>query len=73
MMPLEVENGSQSVLNVEDERLVIVNVPGRKNTFEYDWSFDKTSTQRQVYQSMCKPLIENIFEGFNATFFACEF
>ena len=73
MMPNEIETGAASVLNVEDDRIVSVNVPGRKNMSEYDWSFDQNSNQQQVYQSMCKPLIENIFEGFNATFFACKF
>ena len=37
---------------------------------EFDWVIGETASQRSVYESMCEPLIGNIFEGFNATVFA---
>jgi len=44
----------------------------KKHRFEYDWAFDEQTSTRTVYELSCRPLIENIFEGFNATFFACK-
>lgn len=43
-----------------------------KQRFEYDWAFDEKTSTRTVYELSCMPLIQNIFEGFNATFFACK-
>jgi hypothetical protein len=69
----EVEMSSTSVVNSERGKFVQTKVPGRKSShFEYDWSFDASSTNRIVYEMSCRPLIENIFDGFNATFFACK-
>ena len=45
-------------------------IPSKSNRFDFDWAFGPNSTQREVYDAMCRPLIENIFEGFNATVFA---
>ena len=41
-----------------------------QRTFDYDWCFDKNVGQRAVYDSMCKPLMEHVFNGFNATVLA---
>lgn len=68
----EVDSGANAALKVDNENVVSIHAPGRRNTFEFDWSFDEKSSQASVYHAMCKPMIENIFEGFNATFFACK-
>ena len=44
----------------------------KKTHFNFDWAFDANSNQRQIYNDMCFPLIERVFEGYNATFFACK-
>ena len=38
--------------------------------FNFDCVFDWTSTQIEVYDNAAKHLVEQIFEGFNATIFA---
>ena len=67
----EVEASSANVIASDKGKYVLTKTPAKKNCFEYDWSFDATSTNRIVYDLSCRPLIENIFDGFNATFFAC--
>ena len=69
------EGGTSSSVTTEDTQGRIV-VSGdnnaRKNGFSFDWVFGVNSEQRQLYDSMCMPLIEKFFEGYNATFFACK-
>jgi hypothetical protein len=43
-----------------------------KNNFQFDWAFGSTSLQDRIYDEMCKPLIEKLYQGYNATFFACK-
>ena len=38
--------------------------------FTYDYVFGSTSTQEQVYSQAINPLVESLFEGYNATVFA---
>jgi kinesin family protein 2/24 len=68
----ELDASSSAVIGSESGKFVVTKSPAKKNCFEYDWSFDSHSTNKSVYEASCKPLIENIFEGFNATFFACK-
>ena len=68
----EIESSSVSVIDCERDKFVLTKPPAKKSCFEYDWTFDSASTSRNVYESSCRPLIENVFEGFNATFFACK-
>jgi hypothetical protein len=63
------ENGQVNLQNNKDE---MINNIRNKNSFQFDWSFDQDSTQDKIYESMCHPLIEKFFEGYNATFFACK-
>lgn len=68
----ELEASSPSVVGSEASKFVITKPPAKKTSFEYDWSFNQASSNRDVYEKSCRPLIENIFDGFNATFFACK-
>jgi hypothetical protein len=43
-----------------------------RNTFSYDWCYDANSQSTQLYEEMCLPLVTKVFEGYNATFFACK-
>lgn len=63
-------NGQVLLTNGRDE---FVNNVRNKNTFQFDWSFGPNSCQDGVYKEMCQPLIEKLFEGYNATFFACKY
>lgn len=37
---------------------ITANHPSRATKFDFDWAFGPNSTQHEVYDSMCKPLIE---------------
>ena len=68
----ELEASSGAAVYSESDKFVLTKGPVKKTCLEYDWSFDPASTSRMVYEQSCRPLIENIFDGFNATFFACK-
>lgn len=42
----------------------------REHRFVFDQLFDEDATQEQVYNSTTRPLLNNIFDGYNATVFA---
>lgn len=69
LLGMEVEAGAESVIKCSCKR-VTMSVPSKKNTFDFDWCFGPTTSHRDVYDQVCKPLVKNIFEGFNATVFA---
>ena len=69
LLDMELEAGADSVIKCTSKR-VVMNVPSKKNTFDFDWSFGPRASHREVYDEVCKPLVKNIFEGFNATVFA---
>ena len=68
----ELEISASPVIASESNKFVLTKTSSKKSRFEYDWSFDTDSTNKVVYESSCQPLIENVFDGFNATFFACK-
>lgn len=68
----ELEASSSAIVESDSSKFVLTKSPAKKSCFEYDWSFGSKSTNRDIYENSCKPLIENIYEGFNATFFACK-
>eukprot|EP00727_Mastigamoeba_balamuthi_P014746 m51a1_g9898 putative kinesin heavy chain (1745) ;mRNA; r:63098-72382 len=42
----------------------------KEHTFAFDRVFDGTSTQQMVYDDAAKPIVGDLFNGFNATIFA---
>ena len=71
MVAYECEHGAINAVQADREgRSVHVNLPARKNNFDFDWVFPPTASQQHVYDALCKPMINKIFEGFNATVFA---
>ena len=68
----ELGENASSTVHTEPGGRVVTYQDNKKNNFNFDWSFDSDSSQRAVYDSMCKPLIDRVFEGYNATFFACK-
>ena len=57
-----------------------VEIPGEKKElgksaigklkFNYDYVFDMSSTQHQIYETAALPIVESVLEGFNGTIFA---
>ena len=60
----------------EDEKegksttLTIKMEEGARHTFTFDQVFDVESTQREVYAGSARPIIEDVFKGYNGTVFA---
>lgn len=40
---------------------------GKQRDFQFDYVFDSTSSQDDVYERLMKPLIRDLFQGFNAS------
>ena len=70
--PNEIAQGSASVVECDDSgSLVITGPAGSRKQFDFDWAFDENMTNTNVvYEKMAAPLVENIFNGYNATFLA---
>lgn len=49
---------------------VVVQANGKSADFNFDRVFAPSATNMQIYQTICKDLIQGVFEGFNATIFA---
>lgn len=82
----ETKDGHQSIVEFEHGQRVIVNNVGespsdqlgtrsgeRNNlaqVYEFDAVFDWTSSQETVYNSVCRPIVDSVLEGYNGTIFA---
>ncbi|KAJ1443025.1 P-loop containing nucleoside triphosphate hydrolase protein [Ochromonadaceae sp. CCMP2298] len=64
----ETEEGAHCVLNTDGR--FVQTTSARKHNFEFDWAFDASVGTQELYEATCRPLIDQVFEGFNATFFA---
>ena len=40
------------------------------NTFTFDYVYDQTATQRLVYETTARPIVDSSLSGYNATIFA---
>ena len=49
---------------------VDVTCEGTKHEFTFDAVFGQDSTQTEIYERVGKPVVENLFKGFNGTIFA---
>jgi kinesin family protein 4/21/27 len=70
LLTSELDAAAESVIKAERGKRIVATVPAKKNAFDFDWAFGQNKSHREVYDSMCKPLIKALFEGFNATVFA---
>ncbi|KAL0218982.1 hypothetical protein P9112_004635 [Eukaryota sp. TZLM1-RC] len=81
----EIEGGFRNVVRVVDDHVICfdpddsfgtrrVTIPGSRrpkdSKFAFDRVFDCNATQREVYEATAKPLINDVFQGYNATVFA---
>jgi hypothetical protein len=70
LLPHELEAGAESVIKADRSSRIIASIPAKKNAFDFDWAFGPFSDHREVYDSMCRPLVSSVYEGYNATVFA---
>uniref|UniRef100_A0A6I8SB11 Kinesin family member 4A n=1 Tax=Xenopus tropicalis TaxID=8364 RepID=A0A6I8SB11_XENTR len=68
LVPKELNEGCKTCLTfVPGEPQVIV---GTEKSFTYDYVFDPSTEQEEVYNSAVGPLIKGLFKGYNATVLA---
>uniref|UniRef100_A0A8C3RPJ3 Kinesin family member 4A n=1 Tax=Chelydra serpentina TaxID=8475 RepID=A0A8C3RPJ3_CHESE len=68
LVPKEISEGCQMCLSfVPEEPQVIV---GNDKSFTYDFVFDPSAEQEEVFNTSVAPLIRGIFKGYNATVLA---
>lgn len=78
--PLDDENllNNQNFIEVdpEDDRKIIIKDPDPNNRkysevgFRFDQLFSKEVSQEEVFNSICKPQVEHVLNGFNCCCFA---
>lgn len=82
----EISNGHQSIVEFEDkDKIVVHDVSAspsdhlgtksgeRQNSsriYYFDAVFDCGSNQKEVYDQVCKPIVDSVLEGYNGTIFA---
>ncbi|KAG0227743.1 hypothetical protein BGX31_006864 [Mortierella sp. GBA43] len=64
----QLNNCSESIAYVPNEPQI--NIVGSDKSFTFDYIFDDTTKQREVYEKCAKELVERFTEGFNATILA---
>ncbi|MEE6508535.1 hypothetical protein FKM82_021704 [Ascaphus truei] len=68
LVPKEINDGCKTCLTfVPGEQQVIV---GNEKSFTYDYVFDPSAEQEEVFNTAVAPLIKGLFEGYNATVLA---
>ncbi|KAG2391785.1 hypothetical protein C9374_013270 [Naegleria lovaniensis] len=65
---LEMESGGKMCLDVPDQENVVVTSKGL--TFSYDEVFGAGTSQSEVFETVGRPLIDDIIKGYNCTIFA---
>ena len=71
MRPLnakEIAKGSKCCLDFnKDGKQIAINMEGtqQQNKFEFDAVFDTNSTQKEVYDTSARPIIDSVLDGFN--------
>jgi molybdopterin/thiamine biosynthesis adenylyltransferase len=67
---------SESTYHVVDKgamslgKVSLTLMSGQRRDFFYDCVFDSASTQNEVYDSIAKPVVDNVLNGFNGTIMA---
>lgn len=86
MSEKEIKDGHQPIVEFEsDKRIVIHNVSespsdqlgtksGKRHNishvYDFDTVFECNSSQKEVYDRVCRPIVESVLEGYNGTIFA---
>jgi len=72
------KNNRNATVKMNKNSVILSNRYGRETTFTYDyafWSFDKETknefaSQETVFNALGKPLLDNVFQGYNVCLFA---
>lgn len=86
MSDKELDDGHQSIVEFESDKRIVVHdvsqTPGdhlgtasgeRKNlshVYDFDRVFSPETKQEQIYDSVCRRIVESVLEGYNGTIFA---
>ncbi len=71
--------GAKKAISMSGNRTTITSAKGKAHFFSYDhsfWSVDSAkaegdyASQRQVYEQLAQPLLDNAFRGYNTCLFA---
>ncbi|KAL5272625.1 hypothetical protein ACHWQZ_G000735 [Mnemiopsis leidyi] len=70
----EIDDGRKTCVDIDTTRGCIevkhLTKPGNNKQFTFDSVFDQRSRQRDLYDSVFKPLVASVLEGYNGTIFA---
>lgn len=86
MSEKEIADGYQSIVDFEESTRIVVHEPGespsdqlgtksgeRKNlshVFDFNAVFRCAASQQEVYDSVCRPIVDSVLQGYNGTMFA---
>jgi hypothetical protein len=65
-----VETRAEALNNPSLGQLSLTLMSGKQREFLYDYVFDSSATQDQVYNTIAKPVVSDVLKGFNGTIFA---
>ena len=57
-------------VNTDSHTVTINSDKNNDKTFQFDYVYPMTSTQREVYDQVAFPIVDSIFQGYNGTIFA---
>eukprot|EP00759_Apiculatamorpha_spiralis_P044432 PhF_6_TR41353/c0_g1_i1/m.62781/K10396/KIF5; kinesin family member 5 len=66
---LEIAQSSIDCVSVENEHTIKVSCEGSSTVFHFDHVFPTTASQADVYVHCAKPIVEDVFQGYNGTIF----
>ena len=66
IVDIKPEDSKQSSL----AQISLTLITGKQRDFAYDYAFDATATQDQVYDRVARPVVTDVLKGFNGTIFA---
>lgn len=69
LVPSEISKGSQEIIDVIENNNQ-VHIKNTEKIFTFNYAFDKTLSQDDVYNKSVKDMIKNLFKGYNVTILA---
>lgn len=72
MSSKEIARGCNNIVNILANSIIIKGVESNHEdkTFTFDYAYDGSSTQQQVYGELGRPIVSQALDGFNGTIFA---
>lgn len=68
---ITVSENLESVLD-EDGNVIANPGPYVAHTFAFDHVYDQTASQKKVFETTARTVVESALQGYNATIFACR-